>query len=109
LTAAFLVCGNQLTSNSFIAQERSPELKSRLEPLGRLVGTWEKRWTVYKSEWSAEEQVKTGTHTSKWILNDRHLQTNGQDSDGSSYLSIYSYDPATQEYKSFAFQSTGLA
>jgi hypothetical protein len=89
------------------AQEPSPDLKSALAPLGRLAGTWEKRFTIYKFEWSPEEQAKTGTHSCQWILNDRHLQEAGRDSDGTAYLSVYSYDAEGKAYRVSVFRSDG--
>jgi hypothetical protein len=89
------------------AQEPSPDLKTGLAPLGRLVGSWEKRLMIFKSEWSPEEQVRTGTHVSEWILNDRHLQEAGRDSDGSAYLSVYSYDVEAKVYRVSVFRSNG--
>jgi len=99
--------GILLSGRGVYAQEPSPELKSALAPLGRFAGTWEKRFTIYKSEWSPQEQVKTGTHSCKWILADHHLQETGRDSDGTTYLGIYSYDTAAKEYKMSVFRSTG--
>jgi hypothetical protein len=72
-----------------------------------LAGTWEKRFTIYKSEWSPVEQSKTGTHSCRWILDCHHLEETGRDSDGSTYLSIYSYDVAAKAYRLSAFQSNG--
>jgi hypothetical protein len=92
-----------------VAQEASPDLKSALAPLGRFAGTWEKRFTIYKSEWSPSEQTKTGTHSCKWILDDRHLQETGRDSDGATYMSVYSYDVAGTAYRVSVFQSNGNA
>jgi hypothetical protein len=92
---------------STTAQEPSPDLRSALAPLGRLAGTWEKRFTIFKSEWSPEQQTKTGTHECKWILVDSHLQETGRDSDGSAYMSVYSYDAVAKEYRASVFQSNG--
>jgi hypothetical protein len=89
------------------AQDPSPDLKSALAPLGRLVGTWEKRFTIFKSEWAPEEQVKTGTHSCQWILNDSHLQETGRDSDGAAYMSVYSYDAEAKAYRVSVFRSNG--
>jgi hypothetical protein len=89
------------------AQEPSPDLKSALAPLARFLGTWEKRFTIYKSEWAPEEQTRTGTHSCKWILNDRHLQESGRDSDGTAYLSVYSYDAEARAYRVSVFRSNG--
>jgi hypothetical protein len=89
------------------AQEPSPDLKSALAPLGRFTGTWEKRFTIYKSEWAPEEQTKTGTHSCKWILNDSHLQETGRDSDGTAYMSVYSYDAEAKAYRVSVFRSNG--
>jgi hypothetical protein len=91
------------------AQEPSPDPKSALAPLGRFVGTWEKRFTIYKSEWSPQEQAKTGTHSCKWILDGRHLQEDGRDSDGSAYLAVYSYDAPAKAYRVSVFRSDGSA
>jgi hypothetical protein len=77
--------------------------------LGRFAGTWEKRFTIYKSEWTPTEQAKTGTHTCQWILDDRHLQETGRDSDGATYMSVYSYDVPGKTYRLAAFQSNGNA
>jgi hypothetical protein len=96
-----------LSAPSAFAQEPLPDLKSALAPLGRMVGNWEKRVTVYKSEWAPEEQTKTGAHTSQWILNDSHLQEAGRDSDGSAYLGVYSYDAAAKGYRASVFRSNG--
>jgi hypothetical protein len=108
LSTAFVLVGTLLECGAR-GQQPTADVKSALMPLGRLAGTWEKRFTIYKSEWSPEEQVKTGTHMCKWILSDRHLQETGQDSDGSTYIAIYSYDAAAKEYRMSAFQSNGDA
>jgi hypothetical protein len=90
-----------------LAQVLSPDLKPVLAPLGRFVGTWEKHFTIYKSEWSPTQQTKTGTHSCKWILDERHLQETGRDSDGSAYMSVSSYDAAAKAYRMTVFQSNG--
>ncbi len=90
-----------------IAQESLPDLEAALKPMNRFVGTWEKQIKVHQSEWAPEDVVKTGTHTSKWILDNHHLQENGNDSDGMSYQSIYSYDSDKREYRVSVFQANG--
>jgi Protein of unknown function (DUF1579) len=102
-----VLLGVLLSGRGASAQEPSPDLKSALAPLGRLAGTWEKRSTIYKSEWSPEEQAKTGTHSCQWILNDRHLQETGRDSDGTAYMSVYSYDAEAKAYCVSVFRSNG--
>ncbi len=106
LIAVVLLVGGVLNCQSY-GQEPSADEKSALALLGQFSGKWEKRFTIAKSEWSPEEQIKTGTHSCKWILNDRHLQETGQDSDGGNYISIYSYDTAAKQYRMSAFQSNG--
>jgi len=106
LFVVFLVVG-LLPAGAAYAEEPSPDLKSALAPLGRFAGSWEKRFTIYKSEWSPEEQVRTGTHSCKWILDERHFQETGRDSDGATYISIYSYDAGTKAYRMSVFQSNG--
>ena len=98
----FLLAG-QIVSG----QESAPDIKSALAPLSRFTGTWEKQFTIYKSEWSPEEQTKSGTHTGAWILDERHLQETGRDSDGRNYMSVYSYDAAAKAYRASVFQSNG--
>lgn len=80
---------------------------AKLEHLNRLVGTWEKKFTLYKSEWTPEEQTRTGTHTCTRVLENSHLQETGKDSDGGTYITMYSYDSATMSYRASTFQSTG--
>jgi hypothetical protein len=104
---ACLGCGKQASSNAPVAEESSSEGKSALAPLDRFAGTWKKRFTIYKSEWSPAEETKTGTHSCKWILDDRHLQETGRDSDGATYMSVYSYDVAGKTYRLSVFQSNG--
>ena len=104
---ALLLPGAMLWGPGASAQEPSPDLKPALAPLGRFVGTWEKRFTIFKSEWSPTEQAKTGTHSCKWILDERHLQETGRDSDGSTYMSVYSYDAEAKAYRVSVFRSNG--
>jgi hypothetical protein len=102
-----VLLGVLLSGPGASAQEPTPELKAALAPLGRLAGTWEKRFTIYKSKWSPEEQVKSGTHSCRWILNGRHLQETGRDSDGTAYMSVYSYDAEAKAYRVSVFRSNG--
>ena len=108
-------------SAGFAANERSkladqtppdsdPEnanLDRALEPLKRLVGTWEKVITVYEPGTSDIAQSKSGTHTAEWILNNQHIQEKGADSDGLQYLSITTFDSNSNEYRNSIFQSNG--
>jgi hypothetical protein len=102
-----LLVGALVTGRGAWAQGPSPDLKAALAPLGRFAGKWEKRFTVYKSEWAPTEQTKTGTHSCQWILGGAHLQETGRDSDGATYLSVCSYDEAARAYRLTAFQSNG--
>jgi hypothetical protein len=102
-----VLLGALLSGPGASTQEPSPALKSALAPLGRLAGTWEKRFMIYKSEWATEEQTRTGTHSCQWILNDRHLQETGRDSDGTAYMSVYSYDAEAKAYRVSVFRSNG--
>jgi hypothetical protein len=102
-----VLLGVLLSGPGAAAQEPSPDLKAALAPLGRLAGTWKKRFTIYKSRWSPNEQVKTGTHSCQWILSDRHLQETGRDSDGTAYMSVYSYDAEAKAYRVSVFRSNG--
>jgi len=79
-----------------------------LETLNRLAGKWEKEFEVTTPGQTPEKVKKTGTHASEWILNNRHLQEKGKDSDGTTYLSVYSYDEQAKQFKSTFFQSTGF-
>jgi hypothetical protein len=94
-----------VSSNEPVAREALPDLKSALAPLGRFAGTWEKRFKIYKSKWSPTELTTTGTHSCKWILDDRHLQETGRDSDGATYMSIYAYDETGKASRMSVFQS----
>jgi hypothetical protein len=96
-----------LPGQSMSGQESSADAKSALAELNRFRGTWEKQFTIYKSEWSPEEQTKRGTQTNTWILDDKHLQETGQDSDGINYMTVYSYDVAAKAYRASVFQSNG--
>jgi hypothetical protein len=89
------------------AQKSAPDVESPRGQLSRFSGTWEKQFTVYKSEWSPGEQTKSGTHTCLWILDGRYLQETGQDSDGAKYMAVYSYDEAAEVYRASVFQSSG--
>jgi len=84
--------------------ERSP-----LEPLVRFSGSWKKQWKRLPSEWIPEEQSATGTHTSRWCLNGRFLKEEGLDSDGSTYMSLLSYDQNAGHYLLSSFMSEGFA
>jgi hypothetical protein len=99
---AWLLLFATLNSVACAQDEDSP-----VEPLRKFSGTWEKQFTIYRSEWMPEQQAKTGRHSSRMILNDKHMQETGRDSDGSSYLTIYSYDDAGKEYRTSTFRSTG--
>jgi hypothetical protein len=88
------------------ANAQKPD-QAKLDQLNRFAGTWEKKFTIYKSEWTPEEQTKSGTHTCSWVLENSHLQETGTDSDGGTYITMYSYDAATMAYRASAFQSTG--
>lgn len=87
------------------AQGQEPPLAE----LGRFAGTWEKQFTIYKSEWFPEEQTKTGAQTGAWILDHHHFQETGRDSDGLEYMMIYSYDANAKTYRASMFQSNGNA
>jgi hypothetical protein len=104
-----VLLGPLLAGRVAVGEDPAPDPKSPLAPLGRFAGTWEKRFTIYKAEWTAEEQAKTGTHTAQWVLGGRHLQETGRDSDGSSYMSVYSYDAGAKAYRLSGFQSDGSA
>ncbi len=96
-----------LTGHCVSGQESAADAKSALAELNRFKGTWDKQFTIYKSEWSPEEQTKSGTQTDGWILDDLHLQETGQDSDGIKYMTVYSYDIAAKTYRASVFQSNG--
>ena len=89
--------------------EFAPELgeRSPLEPLVRFSGHWKKQWKLLPSEWIPAGQSASGTHSGHWSLNGRFLKEEGQDSDGSTYLSMYSYDEAASQYLLTVFQSRG--
>lgn len=80
-----------------------PSIRS-LKPL---IGTWNKEWTVYRSEWTPREEKATGTHTWKWILDQQHIQESGSDSTGSKYLSVWSFDTTSKRFQVATFQSSG--
>lgn len=96
-----------LAGHSVSGQESATGAKSAIAELNRFQGTWEKQFTIYKSEWSPEEQTKSGTQTGVWILDDHHLQEIGQDSDGLNYMTVYSYDVAAKAYRATVFSSNG--
>lgn len=96
-----------LTGHSVSGQESEADAKSAIAELNRFKGTWEKQFTIYKSEWSPSEQTKSGTQTDAWILDDHHLQETGRDSDGMNYMTVYSYDVAAKVYRASVFQSNG--
>lgn len=96
-----------LTGHSVSGQESAADAKSAIAELNRFQGAWEKEFTIYKSEWSPEEQMKSGTQTNAWILDDHHLQETGQDSDGLNYMTVYSYDVAAKAYRASVFSSNG--
>jgi hypothetical protein len=102
-----VVLGSLLQQAPVSAQDLPRDVKAALAPLDRLKGTWEKRFTFYKSEWTPKEEERTGTHSCQWILNDRYLQESGRDSDGATYLTIYSYDSSAKAYRVSAFRSDG--
>lgn len=82
-------------------------MKSLLEPLKQFEGSWTKKFTVHKSPWVNEAHTETGAHVAKWVLDQRHLQEIGKDSDGSTYMSFYSYDAETRDYRLSIFTSAG--
>jgi hypothetical protein len=75
--------------------------------LDPLIGTWEKTWTEYPAAWTESESTKSGTHTWDWILSNSHLRELGKDSDGTEYLSVWSYDESVRGFKVSTFQSSG--
>lgn len=60
-----------------------------------------------KALWTPKEENASGTHTWEWILGKRHLQESGKDSTGIEYLSIWSYDNSTENFRVSTFQSNG--
>lgn len=88
-----------------IAQSEDQNVSIRsLEPF---IGTWNKEWTVHRSEWTQKEEKATGTHTWKWILDKQHIQESGLDSNGSKYLSVWSFDNPSKSFRVATFQSSG--
>jgi hypothetical protein len=88
------------------AQPEAPsavELKL-LEPL---TGNWRFDFTIYKSEWTPEEKHGTGASISQWIVGKRVVEDKGSESDGTSYLKLYTYDTKTSSYHAWWFSSTG--
>ncbi len=100
--SVFLLAGYRVSG-----QESATDAKSAIAELNRFQGTWEKQFTIYKSEWSPVEQTKSGTQTDAWILDDHHLQETGQDSDGQNFMTVYSYDVAAKAYRASVFLSDG--
>lgn len=81
------------------------EIEDSLAGLTPFIGTWEKEWTSYQAEWTPAETKASGTHTWKWILDKRHIQEFGQDSTGTTYQSIWSFDDDSRSFRVETVQS----
>ena len=100
--AILFVCAFCTATN---AQSRNSDQSIKL--LEPLIGTWSKEWTIHQTEWTPKEEKATGTHTWEWVLDNQHIRETGTDSTGSKYMSMWSYNKSTMNYRVATFQSNG--
>lgn len=91
-----------------MAQDPQKEHKEAMAVLRLFEGTWRKEFKLLRGFLNPAEAAKTGTHECKQVLGGALLQETGQDSDGSSYMGLYTYDPTDRALKLSLFQSSGV-
>ena len=70
-------------------------------PLERFVGSW--RGEVSVDAVGGEPQRHTQQNSFAWILGGRFLEERGTDSNGGSFLGIWSLDPSSGKYRAHYF------
>lgn len=90
-----------------MAQDPQKEHKEAMAVLGLFEGNWRKEFKLLRGFLNPAEAAKTGTHECKQALGGALLQETGRDSDGSSYMCLYTYDPSDRAFKASLFQSSG--
>ena len=101
LAAMVLVCGA-------MAQDPQKEHKEAMAVLGLFEGNWRKEFKLLRGFLNPADAAKTGTHECRQALGGALLQETGRDSDGSTYMSIYTFDPSDRAFKLSVFQSNGV-
>ena len=81
-----------------------PELRL----LDQFAGKWSYEFTVFKSEWNAEEKHGTGTFTCQWTIGNRFMEEKGTESDGTSHMKLYTYDAKASAFRAWWFHSAGI-
>lgn len=91
------------------SRPRNPDdkLPPELKVLDRLAGTWDATSVSKPAEWTPKEVRTTSKITRKWVLDGRFLQDTSEISDGSEGLSLLTYHPRRQAYRSWWFSSEG--
>ena len=105
LTLAFLI--GLFAASPLRAEPASPP-PPELKLLDQFAGNWRYEFTVYKSEWSAEEKHGTGTFTCAWTLGNRFMEEQGTEADGSSHRKISTYDAMAKTFRAWWFSSIGI-
>jgi len=88
-------------------QDARKEQQQAMGILRQFEGNWRKEFRLLPGGGSSGT-TRTGTHECRQALGGAAMQETGHDSDGTSYLSVSTYDPADRVFKMSVFQSSGV-
>jgi hypothetical protein len=77
--------------------------------LDKFVGTWKNTVTVHTAQWNPQEKKQTGDTICKRTLGGAFVQEWGKHSDGSTGMTMYSWDKDRRHYRSWWFGSEGMS
>lgn len=89
-------------------QDFRKEQQQAMTVLRQFEGNWRKEFRLIQGSGGSTAVARTGTHESRQALGGAVMQETGHDSDGTSYLSVSTYDPADRVFKMSVFQSSGV-
>ena len=88
---------------------KAPDLPNKLKVLERFVGDWEETVTIPKAKWNTQARRLTSTTSTTRILGGRFIRSEGKLSDGTTTLTLVTYDERKQSYRMWYFNSHGVA
>ncbi|MBM4096733.1 MAG: DUF1579 domain-containing protein [Planctomycetes bacterium] len=89
-------------------QDFRKEQQQAMGVLRQFEGNWRKEFRLIQGTGGSATVARTGTHECRQALGGAVMQETGHDSDGTSYLSVSTYDPAERVFKLSVFQSSGV-
>ena len=89
--------------------DKAPELSAEQKVLDQFLGDWRGQEKAVKAKWNPEEKRTTSTGASVRILGGRFTSSEGKTSDGTTSLTLMTYDQQKKAYRMWYFNSRGFA